>query len=1175
MANKNIKGITVEIGGDSSKLGDALKDSESKSKSLQAELKQVETALKFNPDNIELLSQKQELLTQQVDETTKALNVLKSAESQVSAQFESGEIGEEQYRAFQREIITTESKLKGYEGKLDETENAIKKYNSATRKAKNNTDDFEKELKEAENTLKDAKEAVGDLVTDLGKIGGAGIAGATLAVTSANNLESALNSLQAQTGKTDDEMGEFKTSLENLYKGNYGENMDALADAMAKVAQHTGETDPTKIENMTRNLIALEDTFEMDFNETLRGVNGLMVNMGLSAEEAFDYIAKGAQNGLNKSDELGDNLAEYTQIWAQAGFSAEEMFGILDNGLKNGAYNLDKVNDFVKEFAISLSDGRIEENLSSFSGETQTLFKEWKKGKASSADVFKSVIKDLKGTKSQQEKLTLASNVWSALGEDNAMNIIESLGDVNDTFKDVGGTMENVNDIKYDDLGNRLQALGRTVMTDVVTPIGEDLIPLAEKFINYTSENLDDLIPTVKTLATVFATVFVTNKVSTFITSIQNLTGVFKSLGTVMSAHPLGAIATVVGVAVGAMVALNEISKAQIEAEWGLTQEAKKLNEQIDARAEAIRETDKARAEANANIEAETAHNQNLWNELQDIVTANGQIKKGYEDRAGVIKGLLAESLGIEIEIVDGQIQKYDELKKSINEVIQTKRAEALLEVNKSAYTEAIQKQSTAYSEYNEKVKQCEDSEEKLKIAKEKLSEAQDNVTNAILNGEEASVAEQNAYLNAKSAVETATEAHKKNEKALEKAQTNYLNYCNTIENYEGLMEAVASGDAKKLTDAMNKLSNSFLTAENATKSMLKKQLKEFKSQYENMKLAVEKGMPGVTQEQVDQMGTLVKQAEKELDKLQPKAEKSGKKSAEKYSEGVKSKKGSAKKSGETVAKNADDGLKSKDTKKTGEKKAGDYASGVKSKAGTAKTAGKTVATNANSGLGSANTKTTGSNAGSNFSKGVSSKSGSAKSAGKTVAESGKKGLASVKTTSAGESFGAGFGNGIDNKKESIWTKAWNLGKSALSAIKEAIDSNSPSKETQYLGEFFTQGFGEGIANEKDATVKEAESLADDTLKALKRVNNVEIFGSGDISDITQGNKSLQVKLNNAEYESSNNAMISVLGEKLDTVTEKLGRLQIVLDTGALVGETVEAYDKALSTKKTQLARGW
>src|SRR5699024_305298 len=129
------------------------------------------------------------------------------------------------------------------------------------------------------------------------------------------------------------------------------------------------------------------DTFGMDFSESLRGVDALMTNMGLSADEAFDYMVTGAQNGLDRSGDLADNIAEYSQLWGQAGFSAEEMFTILQNGLDSGAYNLDKVNDFVKEFGISLSDGRIQANLDSFSEGTRELFAAWQDGEASTKDV--------------------------------------------------------------------------------------------------------------------------------------------------------------------------------------------------------------------------------------------------------------------------------------------------------------------------------------------------------------------------------------------------------------------------------------------------------------------------------------------------------------------------------------------------------------------------------------------------------------------------------------------------------------------------------------------------------------------------------------------------------------------------------------------------------------------
>ncbi|MDA2095459.1 hypothetical protein PDN23_22880 [Bacillus cereus] len=113
-----IKGITVEIGGNTVGLQNALKDVNKRSNDLTKELKDVERLLKFNPNNVEALAQKQELLTQSIENTTKKLDQLKSAQQQVEAQFARGDIGEEQYRAFRREIEFTEGSLNGLKGKL-------------------------------------------------------------------------------------------------------------------------------------------------------------------------------------------------------------------------------------------------------------------------------------------------------------------------------------------------------------------------------------------------------------------------------------------------------------------------------------------------------------------------------------------------------------------------------------------------------------------------------------------------------------------------------------------------------------------------------------------------------------------------------------------------------------------------------------------------------------------------------------------------------------------------------------------------------------------------------------------------------------------------------------------------------------------------------------------------
>ena len=168
MASKKIKGIVIEIGGDTSKLSDALKDTEKKTSALQSELREVERALKFNPDNVELLAQKQKLLTDTVEETTNKLEILRKAEEQVVEQFKKGDIGEDQLRAFQREIIETQSKLDHFESELDST---VKSVENVGKKAEESGEGFTI-MKGAladlvSNAIQNAVTAIGDFVGSL------------------------------------------------------------------------------------------------------------------------------------------------------------------------------------------------------------------------------------------------------------------------------------------------------------------------------------------------------------------------------------------------------------------------------------------------------------------------------------------------------------------------------------------------------------------------------------------------------------------------------------------------------------------------------------------------------------------------------------------------------------------------------------------------------------------------------------------------------------------------------------------------------------------------------------------------------------------------------------------------------------------------------------------------
>lgn len=156
---KGIKGITVEIGGDTTKLGQALEDVNQKTRNLTGELKGVNSLLKLDPNNVTLLAQKQDILNGAIGETKKKLETLKGAQAQVQKQFESGDIGADQYRDFQREIIATESKLNGLQSELKDTDD---KFENLGKKAKKSGEDAE----DGSEGFTIMKGAVADLVSN-------------------------------------------------------------------------------------------------------------------------------------------------------------------------------------------------------------------------------------------------------------------------------------------------------------------------------------------------------------------------------------------------------------------------------------------------------------------------------------------------------------------------------------------------------------------------------------------------------------------------------------------------------------------------------------------------------------------------------------------------------------------------------------------------------------------------------------------------------------------------------------------------------------------------------------------------------------------------------------------------------------------------------------------------
>lgn len=356
-----IKGITVKIAGDTMDLQKSLKAVQSSSASLQSELSAVNRQLKFDPDNTVLLAQKQEVLKEQIENSKSALTKLLDVQDQVEEQAKNGEISTEQYRAYQREVEKTKSKLNSFNEQLDKTRDEFDKVangieNLEDKSNKTDLSKVKKEMDDVKSSADNLKSAVGDAVKDAvaatAAVGGA----VTGAIASANGEQKALNSLQAQTGLTAEEMTKYKDVLEDVYKGNFGESQEEVANVLALIKQTTNETNPSKLKDMTENLFTLRDTYDYDFVETLRAVNMLMEQFGITGEEAFNLIAQGSQKGLNKNGDLLDTINEYSVHYKQLGYDANEFFNSLENGSKAGTFSIDKLGDAMKEFGIRSKD---------------------------------------------------------------------------------------------------------------------------------------------------------------------------------------------------------------------------------------------------------------------------------------------------------------------------------------------------------------------------------------------------------------------------------------------------------------------------------------------------------------------------------------------------------------------------------------------------------------------------------------------------------------------------------------------------------------------------------------------------------------------------------------------------------------------------------------------------
>lgn len=811
MANKVLKGLTVEIGADISDLFESLQKVEKQGKSLSSELGQINKLLKLDPHNTELLAQKQKVLADAISTTEDKLGTLKEAEKQVQKQFERGEVSEAQYRALQREIIETETKLNKYKNAAKETADAVEELGKEA-------GDAAKELDEQADKTKDAEEASEDLDDSANDLARGGLAALATAAAAA---VTAIVALAEESREYRVAMGKLNTAFEDSKLG-----AEAATKTYEALQSVLGETDQAvEASSLLAKMCDSEEELA-DWTEILTGVYGVF-----GASLPVEGLAEAANETMRVGQVTGP-LADALNWAAEEG----ETFGVKMKAATkaNEAWNkaVEEAASAEDYFNLALQECSSEQERQQLITETLTK-------------LYSGAAKQYKATNKEVIRANEATEKW------------------NKATAKIGKTVEPVvTDIK--ELGVALLEGASEPLEDIAEYIRKDVLPAIEKAGNWVKKNGPIIEGSLYGIAAAMvaykvATVAVTIAQKGLKKAIMATTAAQKVCDAVMNSNPYVLLATaVVGVTAGLITLAKTMEKTKKPAD-NLTKEERELMEAADEAAEAFRDQKKATDEALGNVVTEMAHTKSLADELLGLADASGKVKESDQERARFILNELNNALGTEYEMVDGVIVKYKDLKESIDKVIQAKTASALLEASNEQYVQAIQNESQALENLNLKE---QDYQQQLGITQQKekeYTEARAAWQQAMESGDHYAIQYANdRLLAAQGAWEKEQGILTDKKSKYDQAAQDYGLLYNTISTYEEAQAAALEGNAKKAVDLLAKKGGAYGTysdkVDTETAKVLDTLYKEAIDaglEAERTKTNFENGVDGYTKEMV------------------------------------------------------------------------------------------------------------------------------------------------------------------------------------------------------------------------------------------------------------------------------------------------------------------------------------
>lgn len=677
-----IKGIIVEIGGDTSGLQKALSKVNSATSSLSKELRGVNSLLKLDPTNTELLTQKQELLNDEIALTSQKLEELKKHQEEVK---NSGttltDEQEKNYRALQREIINTENKLKNLKLEASNWTTAGKAIEEVGTKIDN----------------------VGSKIDSLGnklttRVTAPLLALGVIGVKSAAEQEAAMQQVELIYGDASDTIKDFAENTAISYN-------ISTSDAY-KYSQIYG--------NLIQSITDDEEENALYTQQLLKASSVIASATGRTMEDVMDRIRSGLLGNTEAIEDLGVNvnvsLLESTDAfkkfagdksWKQLDFQTQQqirLFGILEQTTK-------KYGEEVNE-----------------------------------------------NTSSDIQRLTAKFNNLTSKLSKKLLPIADKLIDKAEDFLD---SLEDLTDEEMDNI----------IQTGLMVAAAGPLI----KILGTVTSTAGKVTKGIGTFSQALGVLVTGAKSSS--TSVNNLANIIKNI-----ASPVGLAAiAVAGLTTALVVALKSTNDYVVD--------LNATKEKLDEAKQSQDEFNQSIADSYNSQMSEIKNVEDLSNELDTLVDKNGKVKEGYEGRVSFILNELNDALGTEYELNGNIIESYDEISKSIDDLIKKKRAETILSSEEEKYNEAINKQAEAY---------------------ENLTTTQDELTKAMEKLEGVKKNSKGTDTDLLS-IEIWEEQVKKAQENVDSAKQIYQGYLNDIATYEKDYETIMTGSNEQIDELLNK----------------------------------------------------------------------------------------------------------------------------------------------------------------------------------------------------------------------------------------------------------------------------------------------------------------------------------------------------------------------------------